>query len=201
MSGIAGWLLCALLLAPSGALVDRIMAVIDEDTVTHSELIIEARVALVYREGADGADAVIDDPFLDAFLRDYLIYELLVAAQARRLATVDLSEEEIGRERTKFVQKLGSTQAYTEFLRRFGITDDRVVSILARHVRNDRYMARRIEGVASSSPSSFTSVPGTPSMAQDKALRTWLRELWVNSTIRLVGKSDELELCRAPGAC
>ena len=56
-------LLAALVIVAPGTLVDRVVAVVDRDVVTHSELLREARVALVMRENPAPANLETFDPF------------------------------------------------------------------------------------------------------------------------------------------
>lgn len=182
-------LLMALLGAPGpGTLVDRVVAVVDKQVVTQSELLLEARVALLLREGEVAATADLDEPALKAFL-DYLVNQLLVAGQARRLGAEDVSAAETEHELRELARRFRSPDAYRAFLRRFDATEDRLRNILARNLRNGRFISDRMRLIGSAGRLEDPSSP-----EYRKALGRWLDELRDAADIRLLGPNDELEL-------
>jgi hypothetical protein len=181
-------LLCTAALAvPSGTLIDRVVAVVDKQVVTQSELLTEARVALVLREGEQAVAAEFDAQALRAFL-DYVVNQLLVAAQARRLGVADVATADVERELQHMVQRFRSPDAYRAFLRRFDISEDALRIILERRLRNDRFIADRMRLVGVGGAAD----PASPAYLQ--ALRRWLDELRDAADIRLHQASGELEL-------
>jgi hypothetical protein len=184
----SAWLLTCLLATP-GSRIDSVVAVVDKDVITESELLTEARIALAWREGERAATAELSDELLEA-LRDYLIDQTLVASQARRLGAEDVPEEAIDQRAWQFTQRFSSQNAYRAFLRRFGITEAAVRDILARDLRNDRYIAQRMRTRLLGG----ASREGTPAARYDAAVKQWLQELRQSVELRRVGPDHELEL-------
>ena len=196
MSVVYGLLAATCLSVPAGLLVDRVAAVVDKQVITQSELLVEAHVALVLREGAVAATVDLDEVALRAFA-DYLVNQLLIATQARRLGTAEVAEADVDREVHGVVQRFASTTAYQAWLQRFGITPATLRHVLERNLQNQRFISDRmrllVAGGAALDPSS-------PEYQQ--ALRRWLDELRDAVDVRLCGPSGELELVpkRAPVA-
>jgi hypothetical protein len=183
-------LLLALLAAGStpGTLVDRVVAVVDKQVVTQSELLLEARVALLLREGEVAATAELDDQALKAFL-DYLVNQLLIAGQARRLGGVEVTAAEVEHDLRELARRFRSPDAYRAFLRRFDATEDQLRNILARTRRNERFIGDRMRLIGAADRAAD---PGSPQYQQ--ALRRWLDELRDAVDVRLLGPTNELEL-------
>jgi hypothetical protein len=181
------WVLVALGSTPT--LVDRVVAVVDKQVITHSELLTEARLALA-SEGEVVASGDLDDQIVRRFL-DYTVSQTLVAMQIRRLGSIDVSETEIDREVQRFSMRFRSNDSFRAFLRRFDISEESLRNFLARRVRNDRFIAERMR----------LKVPegGDESARQaryEEALKRWLSELRAGAEIRLLGPTGELELQR-----
>ncbi len=171
---------------PPGTLVNRVVAVVDKDVITYSELLLEARVALAYKEGEVVASGELDEAFLDTFLT-YLIDQYLIAMQVRRLGGVDIQEAEAERELRRFAQRFRSSDAFRAFLRRFDIPEERLKTILVRMLKNDRYVAERMR-------IRLVENAGRDERRYQEALARWLEELRTSAEIRLLGPSGELEL-------
>ena len=188
------WVLMALLSAP-GTLIDRVVAVVDKDVITQSELFTETRVALAWREGEFAASADLNDALLDA-LRGYVINQTLVAAQARRLGTADVPAEQLEQRMWQFKQRFTSASVYQAFLRRFGITEAMVQDIFRRDLGNDRTLQQRVR--------SRLALPGSeenqdsPQKRYEQAVQQWLDELRQSVEVRLIGPEGELELQGRP---
>ena len=181
-------LLCALLVgAPQGSLVDWIVVVVDKEAVTRSELITEARIALAYRGGETSETAALDDDFLNGF-RDYLINQIVVATQARRLGAAEVAEDDVNVEVDRFASGFRSPAAYEQFLRRFDIPADTLRDVLRRDLRNARFIDQRMRARTLASEND----PNRDAQYM-KALERWLAELRAAADIRLPGKNGELE--------
>ena len=193
----AAWVLAAAIVVPKGAvLVDRVVAVVDKQVVTQAELMTEARVALVQREGEGAAEAALDDQALQAFV-DYVVNQTLVAAQARRLGAVDVPAADVERQLQGFIGRFQSVDGYRAFLRRFDLSEDGLRNILARDLRNARFIADRMRLIAAGAGAADPNA--APYQA---ALRRWLDELRDAVDVRLLGPQGELELVpkRAPSS-
>lgn len=191
---IRAWVVAVALLSVPGTLIDRVVAVVDKDVITQSELLTEARVALAWREGEEAASAELGDPLLDA-LREYVINQTLVAAQARRLGTADVPAEQLEQRVWQFRQRFTSASVYQAFLRRFGITEAMVQDIFRRDLGNDRTLQQRVR--------SRLSLPGeesaeSPQKRYERAVQQWLDELRQSVEVRLLGPEGELELQGRP---
>lgn len=177
----------ALLGLPDGTLIDQVVAVVDKEVVTRTELLAEARVALALREGEAAATATLDEEILSSF-RTYLINQILVAAQARRLAAAEVSTEEVEREVERFANRFRSASAYQAFLRRYDVSPETLRRILRRDLRNARYIEQRMRARLVGG-----SAAGPTSEEYRRALESWLAELRQSAEIRLPGPAGELE--------
>ncbi len=187
----------ALLLLGAGGqapeiLVDRVIAVVDKEVVTESELLTEARVALVFREGERGAKLAATeklDAELLASMQEWVINQILVANQVRRIGYVEVSEQEVDKAVRRFAQAFVSPDAYRAFARKFDLADSTLRDILRRDLRNEKFLAQRLRPY----------VPGggeeeDPGGRYNDALARWLSEVRANAEIRLLGPTGELEL-------
>ncbi len=177
----------AVLAAPE-VLVDRVVAVVDRDVVTHSELLREARVALVMREDASAGLSVLPEELLDAFLT-YLVDQLIIASQARRFGSIEVSEADVDGEVERFAQKVGGAVAFRSFLRRFDIPLDALRDILRRDLRNERFIHQRMRAWLSGEE-------GSSEARYREALARWLGDLRRGVELRLLNREGELELQR-----
>lgn len=178
----------ALAATVDGNLVDWIVAVVDKEVVTRTELVAEARIALAYRGGETSEEAALDDEFLRDF-RDYLINQILIADQARRLGAAEVSEEEVGAELERFASGFRSVSAYEAFLRRYDIALETLRAVLRRDLRNARFIDQRMRArllAAENDPDRDAQYV--------KALNRWLDELHDTAEIRMPGKHGELEV-------
>ena len=139
-------LACAAL--PAGAqqgrrLLDEVVAVVEAQTITLSELEAEARIQLVLLRGPQVADASLSRSLLAATLRR-LVDERVVLAEVERLRLFDLEKIDIEREQRRLREKFASVVAYEAFLRQLELTDDEVGLLLARSLRVARYLDSRL---------------------------------------------------------
>ncbi|MEM6734249.1 MAG: hypothetical protein AAF658_21980, partial [Myxococcota bacterium] len=130
-------LLLALVTQDEGTRIDRVIAVVDQEVVTEAELVLEARLALARRGAVKSAAKPIDPRFLEGFL-DYLVNQLLISSQARRLGSVSVSDDEVQQELDRFSDKFPSRSDFDGFLTQFDISEERVRGVLLRDLRNGR---------------------------------------------------------------
>lgn len=181
-------LFAAAMAAPPGVLVDRVIAVVDKEVITYSELMREARVALVNREGEHTRDGELPEELLLSFL-DYLVDQVIIAGQARRLGSVEISDEEVQDAVEAFAQRFRTRAAYEAFLRRFDISEVALGNILRRDLTNERYLAQRMRA--------WRVRAGTGDTDQDQyreALKQWLQGLRAGAELRILNENGELEL-------
>lgn len=172
--------------ATAGVLVDRVAAVVDKDVITHAELVMEARVALALRRGDAVFEAELTDDFLGAF-RDYLITQLLIAAQARRFGAPEVAEAEVDRALRTLVARFRSESSYQAFLRRYGVSDSTLREILRRDLRSARYIDLRVRARLSSEQDAAARA------RYEDALMRWVAELRAGADVRLPGPTGVLE--------
>lgn len=175
----------AIVAVPSGTLIDRVTAVVDAEVLTESELLVEARVVLA-RQGPDGAAKPVDRAFLVS-VREYVVNQILIANQARRVGVVEIPESEVAGALARFEQGFASAAVYRAFLRRFGISEARLQEIIRRDLRNERYLAQRLRsrlGVAEA---------GRPERMAEE-VKKFVEELRQRARIRLLGSNGELEI-------
>ena len=171
-------------------LVDRVIAVVDKEVLTQSELLIEARIALVRQKGTHALAALDGEvnPVLLISFRDLVVNQILISHQIRRLGTVDIPEEQIERALAEFGRVFTSAAAYEAFKRKYGIPEGVIRDILRRDMRNDAYVAQRMRSWLS------TTVGVTQRERYDRALAAYLEEVRRSVEIRLLGPQGELEL-------
>lgn len=177
---------------PKGTLVDRVVAVVDKQAITQSELLTEARVALALQVGEAAASGDLYADFLRTFV-DFLVNQSLIAQQARRMGSAEVGEADIDRELRRFIMRFRSSDAFNAFLRRFDISDEVLRNIITRTLRNDRYIADRMRLRLLDAD----AAAARSSTKYKEALARWITELRESAEIRLLGPSDELELLRA----
>ncbi|MBI3178570.1 MAG: SurA N-terminal domain-containing protein [Deltaproteobacteria bacterium] len=163
---------------------DRVIAVVDNEVITYSELLREARVALVKREGEQIAGADLGAELLASFL-DYLINQTMIAARARRVGGVEVSEQDVDREAARFAQRFRTPAAYQAFLRRFDISEEVLRDTLRRDLRSERYIQDRLRAWRVDAGDADATAAAVKRMAQE------MRE---GVELRVLGPSDELEL-------
>lgn len=178
----------------SEPLVDRVVAVVDKQVITQSELLCEARVVLVVRQGESAADVDFDEPALRAFA-DYIVNQTLITAQVRRLGAADVTTADMEQEVAHFVQRFHTVDAYQAFMRRYDISQETLHNILERNLRNQRFITERMRLLVPGG-----STPDPSSVQYQTGLRRWLDELRDAVDVRLWGPNGELELVpkRAP---
>jgi hypothetical protein len=124
-------------------LLDEVVAVVEAQTITLSELEAEARIQLVLLRGPLVADAALSRALLSATLRR-LVDERIVLAEVERLRLFDLEKADLEREQRRLREKFPTVVAYEAFLRQLELTDDEVGLLLARSLRVARYLDSRL---------------------------------------------------------
>lgn len=181
---VVAFILFAAAALPKGTQIDRVILVVDKEVVTYSELLVETRISLLLQQGEQSATADLTYEIVNAF-RELLINQMLIATQARRVGTFDVSEEDVEVELDAFARRFRSPDAYLAFLRRFDISDVTLKNILRRNLRNERYIQQRWR---------TRQKRDTDSSDQgdlQKHLAEWLVDLRQSVEIRYVGNSKE----------
>ncbi|WP_414641262.1 hypothetical protein [Archangium sp.] len=129
--------------AAEGRLVDRVVAVIENQVLTLSELEFESRVALVQRGGVRAADARLDEQTLRNAL-ELAINQRLLVAGADRLQAFQAERSEVEARLKAFRERFESEPALLAFLARHEADLDQLTAVLERGVRAERILDSRI---------------------------------------------------------
>lgn len=148
---LAGWLLlapwqAARAQAPVDAesrVVDRVVAVIEGQVLTLSELQFEARVALVQRGGVQALEAPLDEDTLRSAL-EWVINERVQVLNADRLQAFPAEPGEVAAKLEAFRARLGGEAALRRFLARHDVDQAGLEKLLARSLRAARILDSRI---------------------------------------------------------
>lgn len=185
------WVAISLLPLARELQLDRVVAVVDKEVVTASRLMAESRLALAYRRGEIAAASVLDEELLLAFRR-YVIEQMLVAGQIRKLGGVDVSEEQINARIDALMQRFSSSASYHAFRHRFGLSEEMVRDIAARDLRNEAYLQMRIRARLLT-----TANPNTISKQRyEAAVQRWIEELYQSAEVRVEAANGLLEMDR-----
>lgn len=169
-----------------GTLVDRVIAVVGEEVVTESELHVEARIALAYREGEKAATSPLASELLES-LRGYVINQLVIMIHARRLGAAEVPQERLTGVMDRFRSRFTSYVAYQAFLRRYGIGEETVRRILRRDLRNELFINNRLRRRGGKGSSAAAN------RKREEALALWLDQMKRSLNIRVLGANERLE--------
>jgi len=170
-------LLAALLGTGEGVVVDRIIAVVDDESITQTEFLAQARIEVARRQGEFAASEPFPAELLES-LRDFTINQLLIASEARRMGGELVTEKELDLAVARLTRMFRSADAYKAFLRRFGIGESTVRALLRRDMRNERFIQQVMR----------TRLSGeVDQRAYEKAVTTWLGQLRDSAAVRVIG--------------
>ena len=124
-------------------LLDEVVAVVEAQTITLSELEAETRIQLALLRGPQVVDVALGRTLLAASLRR-LVDERVVLAEVERLRLFDLERNDLEREQKRLRERFSTIAAYEAFLRQLEMTDDEVGAVLARGLRVARYLDNRL---------------------------------------------------------
>jgi peptidyl-prolyl cis-trans isomerase SurA len=118
-------------------LIDRVVASVNNDVVTLSEL----RQAVAFNAALGGKG---NGRQLERETREGLINGRLLLQEAYRLKFAEASEQDIAAEVDKLRQRLGSDEAYRAFLDRTGLTEERLGRMLGDRLLIERFVEKKI---------------------------------------------------------
>jgi len=118
-------------------LIDRVVASVNNDVITLSEL----RQAVAFNAALGGKG---NGRQLERETRDGLINGRLLLQEAYRLKFAEASEQDIAAEVGRLRQRLGSDDAYREFLDRTGLTEERLMRMLGDRLLIERFVEKKI---------------------------------------------------------
>ena len=132
-----------------GTEVERVVAVVrapgstEATVITLTRLEAESRVALITRGATLAATQPLDGSALRAGL-DWLVDEVLLAADATRLQVFEVDAPEREAELARFRARFRGAEAYAAFLARADLSEEELGAILARMLRVRRYVESRV---------------------------------------------------------
>ncbi|HEX8698382.1 MAG TPA: hypothetical protein VF815_06065 [Myxococcaceae bacterium] len=129
--------------AAEGQLIDRVVAIIEGQVLTQSELEFEIRVAFIER----GAVEVVASPLDEETLRgglEMVIGQRLLVLSADRLEAYTAEQAEVESRLKDFRKRFESEQAFQAFLARSGTDVKHLTEVLERSVRVARILDSRI---------------------------------------------------------
>lgn len=129
--------------AATSQVVDRVVAVVDGQVITQSELEFEARVALIERGGAAAATAPLDGQALRSALQ-WAIAQRLEAAEADRLHAFAVEDAELGERVRKFQASFPDRASYERFLASQEVDEPQLAEVLARSIRAEKVLDSKI---------------------------------------------------------
>jgi hypothetical protein len=117
-----------------GVLVDEVVAVVNRQVITRSEVWEEAVLILVEQRGREGLRYQITPVFLEKVL-DMLINQQVLLDEARRVGLPAVSEHEQSQLLEGFRSRFPDREGYVRFLLEHGIDESRLSVALVRHLR------------------------------------------------------------------
>ena len=143
-AGAAGTILCAFFLLASAVhaeLIDRVVAAVNNDVITLSEL----RQAVAFNAALGGnGNGNGNGRLLELETREGLINGRLLLQEAYRLRFAEVSEQDVDAEIGRLRQRLGSDDAYGEFLVRTDLTEERLGRMLGDRLLIERFIEKKI---------------------------------------------------------
>jgi hypothetical protein len=128
---------------PEGRLIDQVVAVIEGQVLTQSELEFETRVALVQQGGLQAAFEPLDEEALKGGLELAINLRLQVLS-ADRLEAFPADQAEVEARVARFRDLFESGEAFQAFLARSGADLRLLTEVLERRVRAERILDSRI---------------------------------------------------------
>jgi hypothetical protein len=141
-----GWLPAVLLLTRASAadqILDRVVAQVDGQVITLSDLRFEGHVALVERGGAGLSDAPLDEAALSSAL-ELAIAQRAAGAEADRLGSFPLEAQDVEARFAHFVGQFPDHAAFEAFLHASGADESQLRDVLGRALRAERALDARV---------------------------------------------------------
>jgi peptidyl-prolyl cis-trans isomerase SurA len=136
----AGMVLCAffsLVAASRAELVDRVVAAVNNEVITLSEL--QQAVAFNAALGGKGSGSRLERETLEGIINRRLLLQ-----EAYRLKVAEVSEQDIAAELGRFRQRLGTEAAFREFLARTKMTEAQLEKLLDERLLVERFVEKKI---------------------------------------------------------
>ena len=128
---------------PAGLLVDEVVAVVNRQVITRSEVWEEAVLILVEQRGREGLRYSITPVFLEKVL-DMLINQQVLLDEARRVGLPTVSAHEQSQLLEGFRTRFPDRESYVRFLLEHGMDESRLSVALVRHLRVERLKENKL---------------------------------------------------------
>lgn len=130
--------LCILIAATSHAvLLDRVVAAVNNDVITLSEL--QQAVAFNAAVGGKGSGSRLEMETLQGIINRRLLLQ-----EAYRLKVAEVSEQDIAAEVVRLRERLGTEASFREFLARIGMTEAQLEKLLGERLLVERFVEKKI---------------------------------------------------------
>jgi len=130
--------LCILIAATSHAvLLDRVVAAVNNDVITLSEL--QQAVAFNAAIGGKGSGSRLEMETLQGIINRRLLLQ-----EAYRLKVAEVSEQDIAAEVVRLRERLGTEASFQEFLARIGLTEAQLEKLLGERLLVERFVEKKI---------------------------------------------------------
>jgi hypothetical protein len=190
---LLGWAASA---SAADPVLDRVVAQVDGQVITLSDLRFEAHVALVERGGASLADAPLDESALRSAL-ELAIAQRAAGAEADRLGSFTLEAQDVEARFNRFAARFPDKAAVEAFLRASGADESQLREVLARALRAERALDARVRLRAQVSESDVRrawEAAGSPGTFEES--RAAIKEQLVRTRYEAAAK-EELAKLRA----
>ncbi len=137
VAGAVLWAFLSLAAVGSAELIDRVVAAVNNEVITLSEL----RQAVAFNAALSGKG---NGSQLEQETREGLITGRLLLQETYRLKFAEVSEQDIAAEVGRLRQRLGSADAYRTFLAKTGLTEERLGRMLGDRLLIERFVEKKI---------------------------------------------------------
>ena len=146
-----GTLLLALLpvgpsIAQKAEIVDEIVAVVNRQVITRTEVLQEALLLVVNRKGPRGLERKLTPAFLQQVM-EMLINQRILLAEANRQGVDSAVETDPEQLVIRFQNRFNKRERYVRFLLRYGLTEKDIGDVLVRHKRVEKIEETKVSGV------------------------------------------------------
>jgi len=176
-----------------------VVAVINREVITLSELLFEARVALAHAGGAEALATPLDGPLLRSTL-DYVVGQRLQVAEAEKLQAFAVDQQEVDAALFAFERRVGSPGAVTALLATSDMGRESLAAVLARRIRAERALDGKLRLKAQVSDAEVRRAwelsPNARSQPYD-LVRAEVRDRLVRERYRELAHAELLRLRRA----
>jgi hypothetical protein len=132
--------------AADDILVDEVVAVVNRQVITQSEIVREGDLILAEREGERGQTRRMTAAFLNQ-VRELLINQRVLLDEALRMGLPIVTGREVEKLLRGFRQNFSSNEAYMRFLYEHDLTEEDVGDTLARHLRVERLKEKKLRSM------------------------------------------------------